>query len=373
MVINRQVLFNSVQKHGLPQPGVTTRLGQSEIDLDTVALNGGALFRNVAVSLDPTMRNRMKGDPTYFTPPYEVDSPIRGIGIAEVIRSEHSGFAAGDLVFIWDMAFEEYSVVSADVLGSGRLRKMDLPKTGLSITTWLGAAGMPGMTAWMSIKEIIGDLKPGNKMFVTGAAGAVGQLVVQIAKNAGVQVIASAGSEEKCNFLRNELGADVAFNYKTADVHAELKKFAGDTGIHYYFDNVGGDQLEAYIEYAARYGIIIACGYISGYNAEKPEDIKFPKNLFNIVKREIKYQGFIVSSFIPKWQGKFLEEVPAMLADGRLKATEDVTFGVLGAEDAFLRLFTGDTEGKVAVLIDVEHAEKWNLKDKLAKAKKVWQ
>ncbi|GAC92667.1 hypothetical protein PHSY_000222 [Pseudozyma hubeiensis SY62] len=371
MVTNHQVLFDKVTPTGLPKPGETTKPGSTELDIDNVPLNGGILTRNIAVSLDPTMRNRMKGDIGYFSPPYVVGQPVTAIGIAEVVRSEVNGFSAGDIIYAWSVGIEEYTIHPASVAPTFRKFDPTLLKNGLTITTYLGAAGMAGMTAYMSIKEIIGDLKPGNKMFVSGAAGAVGQLVVQICHQAGVKVIASAGTDEKCAFVRS-LGADETINYKTEDLPAKLKSFAADTGIHYYFDNVGGDQLEAYINNAARYGIIVACGYISGYNADKPEDVVYPKNLFNIVTKELKYQGFIVSSFIPKWIGKFMEEVPQMLADGKLKNKEDVTFGVYGAEDAFLRLFTGDNQGKVAVLIDTERAEKWNLKKQIEGAK-VWK
>ncbi|GAK63767.1 alcohol dehydrogenase [Moesziomyces antarcticus] len=370
MVTNHQVLFNKEQPTGLPKPGVTTKPSSVELDIDNVPLNGGVLTRNIAVSLDPTMRNRMKGDIGYFTPAYEVGKPVTAIGIAEVVRSEVDSLAAGDVVFVWSLGIEEYTIHSADA--AKMFRKFDAAhlNNGLSITTYLGAAGMAGMTAYMSIKEIIGDLKPGNKMFVSGAAGAVGQLVTQIAHQAGVKVIASAGSDEKCDFVRS-LGADETINYKTEDLPAKLKAFAADTGIHYYYDNVGGDQLEAYINVAARYGIIVACGYISGYNVDKPEDVVYPKNLFNIVTKELKYQGFIVSSFIPKWLGQFMKEIPQMLAEGKIKNREDVTFGVYGAEDAFLRLFTGDNNGKVAVLIDTERAEKWNL-GKQKQSAKIW-
>ncbi|EPQ32076.1 uncharacterized protein PFL1_00274 [Pseudozyma flocculosa PF-1] len=371
MVVNRRIVFNQVKATGLPEPGVTTRPEQTEIDLDNVALNGGVLVRNVAASLDPTMRNRMKGG-VYFTPNYVKDEPILCIGISEVLRSELDAYKPGDLIFIWSQPLEEYSVLPRQLVEQAG-RKMDVPTNGLSITTYLGAAGMAGMTAYMSIKEIIGDrLQPGTTMFVTGAAGAVGQLVVQIARQAGVKVIASAGSDDKCRFLREELGCEAVFNYKTADPFEELKKFGGERGIDFYFDNVGGTQLEAYIEHSAKYGIIVACGYISGYNADKPEDIVYPKNLFKVVTRELTYRGFIVSSFIQKHLASFLAEIPQMIADGKIKVKEDVTFGVLGAEDAFLRLFTGDNEGKVAVLIDVDHADKWNLGER-KKTAKVWQ
>ncbi|SNX82935.1 related to alcohol dehydrogenase [Melanopsichium pennsylvanicum] len=360
MVTNHQILFNKDTPTGLPQPGITTKPGSSEIDLDNVALNGGVLTRNIAVSLDPTMRNRMKGDIGYFAPPYQVGKPVTAIGIGEVIRSEVDTFVPGDIAYAWSIGIEEYTI--HPVAATATFRKLDQNhlSNGLSITTYLGAAGMAGMTAYMSLKEIVGDLKPGNKMFVSGAAGAVGQLVVQLCHQAGVKVIASAGSDEKCEFVKS-LGADETINYKTHDLKTKLKAFAAETGIHYYFDNVGGDQLEAYISNAARYGIIVACGYISGYNVDKPEDVVYPKNLFNIVTKELKYQGFLVTSFIPKWIGKFMQEVPQMLAEGKIKNREDVTFGVYGAEDAFLRLFTGDNNGKVAVLIDTERAERWNL------------
>ncbi|PWN53665.1 NAD(P)-binding protein [Violaceomyces palustris] len=359
-VTNKQVIFKQVMPTGLPKKDVTTQLGSVELDIDNVDLAGGVLTRNIACSLDPTMRNRMKGNINYFSPPYQVGKPVTAIGLAEIYRSEMEEFKKGDIVAVWDLAIEEWSVRSKE--STVTFRKFD-PLPGLSITTYLGAAGMTGMTAYMSIKEIIGDLKPGNTMFVTGAAGAVGQMVVQIARQAGVKVIASAGSDQKVKYLEQELGVERAFNYKTADFNKELAAFGAQTnGINYYYDNVGGEQLEAYINNAARYGVIVGCGYISGYNAEKPEDVHYPKNLFNIVTKELKYQGFIVSSFLPKWMARFLQEIPPMLAEGKIKVSEDVTFGIDGAEDAFTRLFTGETEGKVTVLFDTERAEHFNVK-----------
>lgn len=206
-------------------------------------------------------------------------------------------------------------------------------------------------------------------MFVSAAAGAVGQLVCQIAKRSGVRVIASAGSDEKIKYLLDVLKCDTAFNYKTADVNAELQKFGGDSGITYYFDNVGGQQLEAYIANAARHGIIVACGYVSAYNAKAPYS---PSNLFDIVVKELTYRGFISSSLVPKYFDEFLHTFPKWIADGTIKARvsclpeplkhscvttdllsqrqEDVAHGIERAEDAFTRLFTGDAQGKVAVL-----------------------
>ncbi len=192
MVTNHQVLFNKVAPTGLPKPGETTTRGSAELDLDTVPLNGGVLTRNIAVSLDPTMRNRMKGNIGYFSPPYVVGQPVTAIGIGEVVRSEADGFAAGDIVYAWSIGIEEYTIHPASAVPTFRKFDAKQLENGLSITTYLGAAGMAGMTAYMSLKEIIGDLKPGNKMFVSGAAGAVGQLVVQLCHQAGVRVIASA-------------------------------------------------------------------------------------------------------------------------------------------------------------------------------------
>ncbi|PWY98520.1 NAD(P)-binding protein [Testicularia cyperi] len=359
MVTNHQVLFNKVTSTGLPKPGETTKPGSQEIDVDNVPLNGGVLTRNIAVSLDPTMRNRLKGDIGYFSPPYVEGKPISAIGVAEVYRSDVPDFQPGDVVSVWSLGIEEWTLHPKEAVQGFRKFTEEQLDLGLTITTWLGAAGMPGMTAWMSLKEIIGDMKAGNKMFVSGAAGPVGQMVIQLAHEAGVKVIASAGSDEKCEFVKS-LGADEVINYKTEDVLAKLKSFAGDTGVHYYYDNVGGKQLEAYLTVAATYGIIVGCGYISGYHG----DVYSPNNLFNIVTRQVKYIGFIVSSFLPKWLGPFLEEVPQMLASGKIQNKEDVRFGVLSAEQAFVDLFTGNNSGKVAVLIDTERADRWNLKQK---------
>lgn len=186
------------------------------------------------------------------------------------------------------------------------------------------------------------------------------ELVCQLAKQSGVRVIASAGSDEKVRFLRDHCGADAAFNYKTADVDAQLADFGGEAGIDYYFDNVGGPQLEAYITHAALYGTIIVCGAITAYNASSSDAAPLIKNFpMGVLTRQLTIRGFIVSSFVPKWYDTFIQEMPRLLQSRKIRAREDLREGVDKIASSFVDLLRGKTDGKVVVLVDTDRKDKW--------------
>jgi NADPH-dependent curcumin reductase CurA len=220
------------------------------------------------------------------------------------------------------------------------------------IQTYLGALGMPGMTAYVGLLHI-GKPKTGETVFVSAASGAVGAVVCQIAKIKGCRVIGSAGSREKVAWLMNEAGIDVAFNYKeVGDLVAEVGKH-GPKGIDVYFENVGGRHLEAALEHMNFFGRIVMCGMISRYNATEPEP--GPYNLFYVTTRRLTIQGFIISDHLDR-RSQFLKDMGQWIAEGRIKWKETIVAGIEKAPKAFLALFRGENFGKMLVKIGPDPA-----------------
>ncbi|GAA5902183.1 hypothetical protein JCM6882_006723 [Rhodosporidiobolus microsporus] len=247
---------------GAPVPGKTLKKVTDEaFDAETVALNGGILVQLKALSLDPYMRGKMR-DPSVksYTPAYTLGSPLEGFAVGEVVRSEHPDVKVG-ATFRGTLPYSEYAVVPKEkIAGQNRVLKNE---EGLPWTTLVGAAGMPGATAWVGLYNI-GRAQKGETIFVSAASGAVGQIVVQLAKKEGLKVIGSAGSDEKVEFVKS-LGADVVFNYKTQSTQEILSQHPFDL----YFDNVGGETLDAVLATINNKGRIIACGSVSQYNVPK--------------------------------------------------------------------------------------------------------
>ena len=294
--------------------------------------DGEVRVRNVFVSVDPYMRGRMTGVRTYVDP-YQVGDVIQGGAVGRVVESRHDGFAEGDWVLSM-LGWREEGTTAGDTL-----RKLD---PGLAPpSAALGVLGMPGLTAWAGLVDI-GQVKAGETLYVSGAAGAVGSTAVQIAKLKGLRVIGSAGSPEKVEWLRS-LGVE-AFDYRETD----LKDALAD-GIDVFFDNVGGAQLEGALNALRPFGRVIACGAISRYNDERPEP--GPRNLAYIVTKRLRVQGFIVTDHMSRY-GDFLAEVGPWVADGRLVYRETVLDGIERAPEAFAGLFRGDNVGKMLVKVD---------------------
>jgi hypothetical protein len=295
---------------------------------------GEVLIRNLCMSVDPYMRGRMN-DTKSYVPPFEVGDPLSGGAIGEVVESRTSDFKAGDVVssiFGW----REYFVAPAKML-----RAVNRDFTPLSIH--LGTLGMTGLTAWAGLRLI--NVKPGDVVFISGAAGAVGNVAGQLAKIHGCRVIGSAGSAEKVRVLLEECGFDRAFNYKAAPVRDQLKREAPD-GIDVYFDNVGGETLEAALAALRVHGRVVACGSISGYNNEKPQP--GPSNLSNIVTKRLTIKGMIVTDWLHQ-MGEFQQEVGGYVKAGKVRNEETVVKGIDNAVQAFLGLFHGDNVGKMIV------------------------
>jgi len=292
------------------------------------------LVRNLYMSVDPYMRGRMN-EGTSYVPPFDLGKPLDGGAVGEVIESRAREFKPGDAVTS-NLGWRECFIASPK-----ELRPVSREIQPLSV--YLGALGMTGMTAWVGLNLV--EVKAGDVIFISGAAGAVGSVAGQLAKLRGCRVIGSAGSMEKVMFLREECGFDIAFDYKIGPVLEQLNVEAPE-GIDVYFDNVGGETLEAALSALRVHGRIIACGGISNYNAEKPRP--GPSNLFNMITKRLTMKGLLVRDWLDR-QGEFEREVGGYFKTGKLKSKETVVKGIDQAVDAFLGLFEGRNVGKMVV------------------------
>ncbi len=303
-------------------------------------VDGQVLVRHHYLSLDPYMRGRMNDGRSYAAP-QPLDAVMIGGTVGEVVESRHPGFAAGDRVV--DMGgWQQYSVV--DAAQPGMLRKVDT--THVPLSAYLGAVGMPGVTAWVGLTQII-EPKAGETVVVDAASGAVGGAVGQLAKARGCRVVGIAGGPDKCRYVVDELGFDACIDHRA---HGDLKsmlralKEAAPAGIDGHFENVGGHILDAVMLRMNAFGRIAFCGMIAGYNGE-PIPMANPSLI--LVSR-LKLQGFIVSEHMNHWPAA-LKELGTMVATGRLKYRETVAQGLASAPEAFLGLLKGRNFGKQLV------------------------
>src|ERR1035437_9928577 len=292
------------------------------------------LVRNLFMSVDPYMRGRMNEGKSYV-PPFELGHSLDGGAVGEVIESRAKEFKPGDAVTS-NFGWREYFMASPKELHS-------VSREIQPLSVYLGALGMTGMTAWVGLNLV--EVKAGDVVFISGAAGAVGSVAGQLAKLRGCRIIGSAGSAEKVKFLREECGFDIAFNYKAGPILEQLNMEAPD-GIDVYFDNVGGETLEAALSALRLHGRIIACGGISGYNEEKPRP--GPSNLFNMITKRLTMKGLIVRDWLDR-QGEFEKEVGGYFKAGKVKHKETVVKGIGQAVGAFIGLFQGQNVGKMVV------------------------
>ena len=298
---------------------------------------GEVLVKNLFMSVDPYMRGRMREDAVYAQA-YAVNEVMYGGAIGEVIESNDPSLSAGDIV-LNQKAWQDCFVAPANTVV--KLEPFDRAQLSL----YMGTLGMPGLTSYVGLFKF-GEPKAGDTVFVSAASGAVGANVCQIAKLKGCRVIGSCGSDEKAQWLKDECGVDEVINYKTCgDLSAALAAAAPE-GIDVYFENVGGDHLQAAINSMNPYGRIAACGMISGYNAANPEP--GPNNLMLIVGKKIRITGFIVSDHVDM-RDAFLSEMIPWIQAGKIKSHETVVEGIDHAVDAFLGLFSGNNFGKMVV------------------------
>jgi NADPH-dependent curcumin reductase CurA len=274
-------------------------------------------------------------DAKSYVPAFELGKPLSGGAVGEVVESRAEQLKPGDAVTS-NFGWREYFIASPRHLR--RVSREILP-----LSVYLGTLGMTGMTAWVGLNLV--EVEAGDVVFISGAAGAVGSVAGQLAKIRGCHVIGSAGSVEKVRFLREECGFDAAFNYTAGPVLGQLNREAPE-GIDVYFDNVGGETLEAALSALRVRGRIIACGSISGYNAEKPRP--GPSNLHNMITKRLTMKGFIVSDWLDHLAA-FEKEVGGLFRAGKVKHKETVVKGIDKAVDAFISLFHGQNVGKMVV------------------------
>jgi NADPH-dependent curcumin reductase CurA len=304
-------------------------------------IEGEVLVRNIYMSVDPYMRGRMREGKSYASP-YQIGRVLYGGAVGQVIESHSHSLAEGDFVYN-NKGWREYFAASAD-----KLTQID-PNVA-PIQAFLGALGMPGLTAYVGLLDL-GQPKEGETVFVSAAAGAVGSMVCQMAKIKGCRVVGSAGSAEKVAWLMEVAGIDAALNYKeVVDLRGELQRLFPE-GIDIYFENVGGEHLEAALSQMNDFGRVIMCGLIAHYNATEPP--VGPGNLGLVITRRLSIKGFIVSDHQDRLPN-FYYDMGQWIGDGRMKWRETIVEGLENAPQALIGLFSGDNIGKMVVQIGVD-------------------
>jgi NADPH-dependent curcumin reductase CurA len=296
---------------------------------------GQVLVENIYMSVDPAMRPRLAGQQA-------LNVAMMGGAIGRVLKSRHAAFKEGDYVESMN-GFRQYFV--ADVKGLTKLNAAGMP-----LVAYMSVMGLTGLTAYGGLL-VIGALKEGENVFVSAAAGAVGSIAAQIAKIKGCYVIGSAGSDDKCRWLKNELGLDAVINYKSGELRTSLKA-AAPKGIDVYFDNVGGEHLNAALPRMNALGRIAVCGMISAYNnfGAVSEPVT---TLSNIIYNRVTIRGFVFYEFESK-RAQFLSDMKGWIKDGRIKYRTTIANGIETAPNALIGLFTGANTGKMVVQLAKE-------------------
>jgi len=303
-------------------------------DIDLPPLGEGMIrVRNLYLSVDPYMRGRMN-DVKSYVPPFQIDQPMEGGAVGEVVESKAEGISPGDKV-LHMAGWRDEAVLPAQAVTK-------LPDLGVPPQAFLGNLGLTGGTAYFGLLEAA-QAKAGDIVFVSAAAGAVGSAVVQIAKAKGMTVIGSAGGADKCEFVKS-LGADAVVDYKAQPVLKGLAAAAPD-GIDVYFDNVGGDHLDAAFALARKDARFAICGMIEGYNAAEPMCFRF---IMRVIAMRIRVQGFIYTDYMPR-MSEFHRDMGGWIASGQVKARDTVVEGLEKTPEAFLGLFEGANTGKMLV------------------------
>jgi NADPH-dependent curcumin reductase CurA len=303
---------------------------------------GGVVVKTLLLSLDPAMRGWMNEGKSYIAP-VAIDEVMRAGGIGVVVASESAKFAIGDHVS-GALGVQEYATFGERQLGRGELVKIDLRVA--APTQWLNVLGMPGMTGYFGLMDV-GQPKPGETVVVSGAAGAVGQTVGQLAKIKGCRAVGIAGGPAKCEWVVKELGFDACIDYKAGPVKDGLKAHC-PKGVDIYFDNVGGEILDAVLTRLNRKARIIICGAISQYNNTEP--IKGPTNYLSLLVNRARMEGIVVFDYAERFP-QAIAEMAAYLKDGRMKGREDVVVGIDTFPETLLKLFRGENFGKLVLQV----------------------
>ncbi|CAK3734654.1 zinc-binding dehydrogenase like [Lecanosticta acicola] len=345
MVQNKALIFAEVPT-GWPEAGKHLKVESRDFDTEQAPPKGGITVKVHYVSFDPYQRGRMRApEIKSYAPPFGLGKPITNGAIVTVIKSDHQKFKPGDLVHAASTTTEEYTAVDKDTADTFEVLQNPY---NLDPKLFIGALGMPGLTAYSSFYAI-GEPKKGETIFISAASGAVGQLVGQLAKHEGLKVIGSVGDDKKLEFITKELGFDGGFNYKKEKPLEALQRLAPE-GIDIYYENVGGEQLEAAITHAKTFARIVACGMISQYNV-KPEEAYPVRNLMQVVAKRLKMQGFIVmdENMGPKYAEEHQKNVQKWIHEGKFKAEMHVTKGIDNAADGLIGMLAGKNFGKAVL------------------------
>ncbi len=294
------------------------------------------LVKVLYISLDPAMRGWMNQARSYV-PPVKIGAVMRAGAVGEVVESNSGQFKKGDYVS---------GLFGVQAFARGKAEDLTAIDANLApLPRYLGALGMPGMTAYFGLFDV-GALQPGETVLVSGAAGAVGSVVGQLAKAKDCQVVGIAGGQEKCDYLTNELGYDAAIDYKTENVGKMIKKHLRK-GVDVYFDNVGGEILEAALFNIKRGARIVICGAISQYNTQ---DVTGPRNYLSLLVNRARMQGFVVFDYADRYQ-EGAKEIAALIDAGKIKAEEHIEEGLERFPEVFLQLFSGQKRGKLILKV----------------------
>jgi len=331
-IVNHQFQL-AARPVGLPKPSDWSYAEQPVAEPS----DGEVLIKILYISLDPAMRGWMNDSRSYI-PGVGIGEVMRALAGGRVIASKHPGLAVGDHV-TGLLGVQEYAVVSGDAV-----LKVDTQLAALPV--YLGTLGMPGMTAYFGLLDI-GRPAEGETVVVSGAAGAVGGLVGQIAKLKGARTVAIAGGAEKCSYAIGELGFDAAIDYKGEDVDEALGKHCPE-GIDVYFDNVGGPILDAALAHLARRGRVVVCGAISQYN--NVDGLTGPANYLSLLINHGSMTGFVVTDYLDRY-GEGAKDMAAWLASGEIKSHEDIAEGFQSFPDTLLRLYKGENTGKLVLKV----------------------
>ncbi|WP_341226933.1 NADP-dependent oxidoreductase [uncultured Arcticibacterium sp.] len=331
--MNKQILLKE-RPEGLPTAATWT-LNDAEIP---ELADGEILIKNEFISLDPAMRGWLR-DVRSYIPPVGINEVMRAGSLGRVLKANnHPKFKEGD-VLVGTGGVQQYIVSN----GKGFLK---VEEGNRPLTEYLGVLGMPGMTAYFGILEV-GELKDGETVVVSGAAGAVGSVVGQIAKIKGCKVIGIAGGKAKCDYLVNELGFDAAIDYKSENIYTAIKEHC-PKGIDVYFDNVGGEILDAALSRLAMHARIVICGAISQYN--NTEKVAGPSNYMSLLVNRASMKGMVVFDYASRYHVA-REQMEIWLNEGKLKSKEDVYEGIENFNDTLLRLFDGNKQGKLILKV----------------------
>ena len=305
---------------------------------------GGVLVKTLYLSLDPAMRGWMNEGKSYIAP-VEIGAVMRAGGVGRVMASQNPAFAVGDHVSA-GLDVQEYCLIAQDQIKRSGIFKID---ASLGLTPWLNVLGMPGMTGYFGLLDV-GQPKAGETVVVSGAAGAVGQTVGQIAKLKGCRVVGIAGGQAKCHWVVKELGFDACIDYKNGDVKAGLKEHCPQ-GVDIYFDNVGGEILDTVLTRISRGARIIICGAISQYNNTTP--VKGPANYLSLLVNRARMEGIVVFDYADRYP-RAVAELAGYLKAGTMKSKEDVVQGLDNFPEALLKLFNGENFGKLVLQVAAE-------------------